>query len=148
MDVRELILLRIMAVGAFIHGSNGIFRNLTDVAEARRPCVILLDGDEEALPDPNRSGNSPRRIRMEPQLVLLLGSSAAEIGTDLNAMRIAAIYAITHDAELLGLSLNGRECVYEGAQSIIEDGRKVEGAIVLRFAITYLLRPGDLASSG
>ncbi len=148
-DRREMILERLLAILDAIPGSNAAFRNKTDIAEGTRPCIVLIDGDEDAEGrDSNRAGRAPRRVHMHPQIYILAGGQAEDIGTTLNEMRAAAIYELTHDVTLQALTVNADDVVYEGAQSLIEDGRRVEGVIVLSFSITYLLRPGDLAVSG
>jgi hypothetical protein len=48
------------------------------------------------------------------------------------------------DTTLLGYSVNQLEVTYEGAEQIIENGLRVEGAMALTFAITYTLRMTDL----
>ncbi len=63
-------------------------------------------------------------------------------------MRAEAIYQLTHDATLQALTVNDDDVVYQGAQALFEDGRRVEGVLILTFVITYLLRPSDLAASG
>lgn len=148
MDIREAILSRMLTI---LDGTGGVraYRNLAEIQESIRPCIVLIDGDEDAEQrDNNRGGRSPRRVTMLPEIYILLGSQSETVGSELNAIRAGIIHDLTHDSTLNDLTINSDGIAYEGAQSIIESGRRVEGAMVLRFAISYLLRPSELATSG
>jgi hypothetical protein len=81
---------------------------------------------------------------MQPQVIALAEASAANIGSAINELRAVVVHAVLTDATLLGLSINGVEVTYEGAEQIVEDGRRVDGAMALTFGITYMLRTVDL----
>jgi hypothetical protein len=151
-DKREAILARMLDVLEGVQSGMVVLRNAPLSFPDSRPAIILYDGDEQAEPrDPNRGGPpSIRRVRMVPGVVILVSSSAASVGSDMNELRAAVIHAVLTDATLLGYTINGVEVTYEGAEQVLEDGNKVEGAMNLTFAITYTLRMTDLApgSSG
>ncbi len=148
-DRREEILVRMLGILSAVEGSSNAFRNRSDVHESLRPCIVLVDGDEEAeQQDSNRAGRTPRRVRMTPHVLLMAGGPAETIGTQLNDLRKQAIYELCSDAQLKALSLQDNDVVYEGAQMIMDEGRRIEGVMVLVFTVTYLLRPIDLAASG
>lgn len=149
-DRREEILARMLVVlDALETATGGAFRNRTEIADGMRPCVVLVDGDEEAEDrDSNRGGIAPRRVHMTPEVILLAGANADEIGTTLNAIRAEAIYALANDTELTAWTLDDNAVVYEGASTMVDNGRRVEGVLVLRFSLTYVLRPNELAVSG
>lgn len=146
-DKRELILARLLDVLEGVQSGIVALRNEPNIDPDSRPALFLYDGDEQAEPrDPNRGGPpSIRRVRMTPQVVALASASAANIGAAINELRATIVHDVLTDTTLLGYSLNGVEVTYEGAEQIVEDGRRVEGAMALTFAITYTLRTTDLA---
>ncbi|MEE9589900.1 MAG: hypothetical protein V3V97_17980 [Hyphomicrobiaceae bacterium] len=148
-DTREAILVRLQAICAAVPGVNAAYRNRTQFAEDSRPCIVIMDGDEIADErDNNLSGLSPRRMEMSPEVYLLIGSQPEDVGTDLNGLRSTVVYDVLTDTTLQQLSLNNCAISYEGCRTIIEDGRRIEGALSLNFSILYLLRPADLAPGG
>lgn len=150
LDVRETILLRLKALLDLEADGTGLlaraYRNTNELPEQSRPCGVLFDGAEEAADqDHKRHGNSPRRITMRPQILLLVSEQPENVGAALSAVRAALMYRLLDDTELNGLSLNGEGIVYEGCTPFIQSGRVIEGTMLLSFSILYLLKPADLA---
>lgn len=142
MDLRETILSRLALVCGGISSGVTVFRNRTQVSEDQRPCISVLDGDEECdTSDANRHALSPRRVLMRPEIYILVGEDTDTIGTTLNGLRAAVIRAILEDATLENSSLNDTGIQYEGSSLIVEEGRTTEGAMQLEFSLRYLLRP-------
>jgi hypothetical protein len=81
---------------------------------------------------------------MTPSIIALASAAAENIGTAINELRALVVHAVLTDATLLGYSVNGLEVTYEGAEQIVENGLRVEGAMALTFAVTYTLRMTDL----
>jgi len=148
-DTREAILVRLQEICAAVPGVNAAYRNRTQFAEDQRPCIAIMDGDEIAdEADNNVGGLSPRRMEMSPEVYLLIGSPPEDVGTDLNSLRAAVLYDVLTDTTLRQLSLNACAISYEGCRTIVEDGRRVEGALSPNFSLRYILRPTDLAPGG
>jgi len=143
-DKREQILARILVTLGTVQVGVKAHRNRTDVPESQRPCFLLFDGDEEASPqDATRHAQFFRRVTLGPEIWILLGATEG-VGSQLNALRVKILNALLFDTTLKDLLLDD-EIVYEGCHSALEEGRRIEGSMVVRIAFTYLLRPSDLA---
>lgn len=144
-DIREGILARLHTILDGVQTGVPAFRNRTQFSEDMRPCVVIMDGDEIADEnDNNKHALSPRRMEMSPEVYILVGDQAATVGTALNALRAVVIDAVLNDNTLHLFSLNDSAVSYEGCRFIVEDGRKMEGAMGLTFSFKYILRPDDL----
>lgn len=144
-DTRELIIQRIMAICEVTSGFV-VLRNRTMIPEDQRPCVVVLDGDEETEEQFGKSGMTPARVTMRPAVYAMIEDDSEDIGTAMNALRSQIIYAVLSDPTLTGYTLNGNGARYLGMQMAVENGRKVSGAGEIQFGLTYLLNPSDLAS--
>lgn len=144
-DTREDILSRLVTVcGSAVSGVT-CYRNRTQFSEDMRPCLAVIDGDEECdASDPNRHAFSPRRITMHPEIYILATGQSENVGATVNALRASVIAAILGDATLEGSSLNDRGISYDGCTLIIEEGRATEVALNLSFSLSYVLRPDQL----
>lgn len=157
-DVREQILARMLEIftglEAVVDGSSASFatiaRNRSELMEAARPALILLDGDER-VPDemtPRGKGfNAPRPVIMVPEVSIILGGREPQninLGEDLNAMRVSVIKALVNDATLLDLVGTNGDLQYGGAVTDLGWNRSLEGVMVLSFTIAYWLKPGYL----
>jgi hypothetical protein len=108
----------------------------------------VLDGDEASEDNPSqRYGRHPVRVTMTPSLYLLASDDAEDVGTVINGLRAQIVWAITSDPVLRDYSLNNSGVHYLGMTTVVEAGRKVSGAAELRFGVTYLMRPDDLAQA-
>lgn len=148
-DVREEIIVRCLEIAASIEQVNYVDRNVATVDEedGQLPAIILLDGDEVAIEDEpqRRSVMAPRRFEMAPLFHISVSATRLEVGTDLNTLRRRLIRAVLSDSALAALyDRNGIR--YDGLESPrTESGRMVLSQRVLRFTITYILDPADLA---
>jgi len=145
-DPREQIMARLAALAGALAGIANLFRNEIVTDETMLPAICLMEGDEEADDaDPaGRPQTAPRRVTMQPQLVIAAGGEAAALGPALNAWRAALIKAVLTDATLAALSHQGRGVRYDGMATDLGLGRTQEGQMALMFSITYMLRPLDL----
>lgn len=146
-DRREEILLRLMAILGGIAGIRKVARNSDEINERLRPAVSLFDGSEEAASETRpkqRSIAPPVPMVMTPDIVLLMGDSAADIGSAVNAMRAKIVKAVQTDTELAQLTTNGDGVAYLGCETNLERGRESEAEIALFFAVPYMLFPENL----
>lgn len=146
-DKRQEILdrlssLAIAALGVPVYEN---VRRLSDLQS--RPCAVLIDGDETANEnDKETSGISPRLVTMTPEFYLITSKENSTIIRDsLNAMRVSILYAVLGDATLQALSYNRMGIEYLGCSQLLQDGRRIEAGLALRFAFTYILRYSDLS---
>ncbi len=81
---------------------------------------------------------------MTPELFVLAGKPAAEIGAELNAFRRRIVRRVLTDAPLLALAGPNGLIRYAGCATALAAGRSLEGEMSLAFAIRYVLRPTDM----
>lgn len=145
-DRREEIMQALLAACQSLDGVTA-YRNRNMLAEEQRPAIVVMDGDEtsEEL-SASRQGLAPRHVRMQPLVQLLVSDQAADIGSTLNALRARVIAAVLEDQPLASLTHNERGAAYLGLQMMIDNGRRIEGVLVLAFEVTYILRAADLAA--
>jgi hypothetical protein len=143
-DKRELILDRLRDV-VKVKGVSSSARNSVDISDQNAlPSVIVYDGTEEALDSPpGRAGRTIQIIRMEPIIQVTLQGDEEKVGTDLNGFRLRLLDAVTGDAELKALALNGESPRYLGCLTKWTKARGVQGDMVIRFSILYALSPND-----
>jgi hypothetical protein len=147
MDKRELILTRLGEIYSGIDGFN-FFRNKQNISDARRPAILLYDGDEKVEEDDfnrKRPSQAPLRVHMKPETYILLAASAETVGQELNAARALVINAVLTDAELKTLVHDG-DIRYDGCLTMLANGRSVTGEAGLSFTLPYILKPVDLVS--
>ncbi|MGW8177702.1 MAG: hypothetical protein ACWGQW_02740 [bacterium] len=144
-DVREQIMLRLVAICDGISSGMVVYRNRMMIAEDVRPCIVILDGEETTSElDNNKTGISPRRVTMTPEVYLLVDDDAEDVGSVINALRAQVVHAILTDATLTSYTLNSQGASYTGGTFVSENGRRVNGVMELAFALTYLLRVSEL----
>jgi len=146
MDHRELILSRLVAVLAAVPGVVLAARNRDGLSDRQRPAIVLLDADETARDgEPRgRSGPSPQIVDMTPELYILLGSTPAAVGSELNALRALVIEAVTTDATLLSLTGRNGRIRYDGCATGLARGRTMEGEMGVSFTFSYPFDPNKL----
>lgn len=146
-DRREQILDRLVDVLA--SGTTAAaYRNQFTLAESKRPCFVVLDADETAEAHSNSrgagsAGDVPYLVTMEPEIWLLTAGDPDTIGTAVNALRLAAIAAVTQDADLQGLCAGGG-IRYTGISTGLQAGRSAEVEAQIRFQFEYIIHPNAL----
>lgn len=140
-DRREQICARLLAIAGTIAGVAKTARNQTDVSARLGPWIVLWDGDEDNADD-SRFG--PPIVDMTPAIRILVEAGAETVGTTLNTIRLAAIKAITTDAQLASIVTSNGSIYYAGCSTGVEKGAKVEGELWLNFAIRYPLLSDEL----
>lgn len=145
-DRREDILARLVAIAAAVPGVVTAGRNRVALSETARPAIVVLDADEAAEEDEprGRPGHAPQLVTMTPELFVLAGAPAAEIGPELNAFRRRIVRRVLTDPALLALAGPNGSVRYAGCATALAAGRSLEGEMSLAFAIRYVLRPTDL----
>lgn len=149
-DKRELILQRLLEIGASIPGIVYACRNELLNDEDNRPAFQVIDADESADDrDPPQSarafsGNAPVRVGMTPELYITLAGYPENVGTALNVLRAAAVKAILSDTTLRALvGVNGG-IKYEGCATGLSRGREMTAEAGISFTFTYVLKVSDL----
>lgn len=147
MDTREDILQRLVAIAETIPGLN-VYRNVLKIPDARLPALSILDGDEVSNPNDIPTAGQPNtrfaRMTMMPEIVIKVSDSSADVGSALNALRIALIKAVLSDADLAALhGVSGRVWP-TGLSTQLAYGRAMTGEMAVAFGITYRLLPDQL----
>ena len=144
-DVREAILARLLVVCSEVEGILNAFRNKASISENMQPALAIYDADEEGYDDPKgRPTIAHRRVLMTPQIVVLHGAAASEVGTDVNVLRARVIKAIMTDAALAALTLDREGVRYEGCTTELAMGRQMNASFGISISFTYMLKPADL----
>ena len=147
-DRRETILVQLLDIARTIPGIVAAFRNMDEISDSQRPCILILDADEAADDgDPSglsRRPHAPRRVGMTPELYIMLGAKPEHIGTQLNVFRAEILKAVLTDAALVSLVGSNGDIRYEGCATALARGRMMEGEMGLSFTFKYVLRPDEL----
>jgi hypothetical protein len=157
-DRREAILAQLEVIlgslPADVAPFAAIYRNRGELKETMRPAVVLLDGTETTVRNypSNRGGRmAPHLIELRPQIFAVMKKReldlASEYGPELSAYRMAILRALFGDDTLNGLIGTNGKIEYRGALTDMQTGSTLQGELQINLAITYLLQPGDLASS-
>lgn len=148
-DKRELILERLKVLFAAVEGIKKVVRNSLDVPEKDRPAVVILDADE-ASEDEVADGRGrpagavlPVIVSMTPEIFIVTGHRAANIGTELNALRFKLLKAVLRDETLLSLVKDG-DIKFLGFATGLAAGRSMEGEAGISFSFRYLIQPSKL----
>lgn len=147
-DKRELILDRIFTVLKTVSGITTFARNEGQQDNDARPAIVLCDGDENArlTPPPRGRGGlmAPTTNTMRPEIYILLKEGRVknvDVGSNLNAFRLAVSQAIAQDAELAALIGPNGSIVYNGCVTDLKSGSALSGQMRLDFAFTYVFDP-------
>ena len=146
-DPREAILERLRVIGSTLNGVTTSLRNVMALSEDRRPAIIVLDADEaadEVSYGGSRPFDAPSVVVMTPEVFVLVSSSAATVGSDLNLIRGRLIKAVLQDATLKGLLGSNGDVRYAGCGTALATGRSMEGEMAVSFAFRYVMKPADL----
>jgi hypothetical protein len=149
-DVREDILVRLLAVVASIPNIRSAQRNNVDIPEDQLPAALVFDGDEEtddASDLSMRPSSRPTVVRMQPEIVI--AEQADAVGSDLTTLRRELIRRVLTDTELneqivkTGRFGNGA-IRYLGCQTDLGWGRSLQGALRAQFMFKYSLKIEEL----
>ena len=146
-DIREKILVRLLAVVGSIEGVRTALRNSIGISDTARPAIIILDADEIANSDDpkSRPANAPRIITMTPEIYIMFGAAAENVGTEINLLRARLISAILTDEELINLTAEDKGIRYVGSLNALSLGRSMEGQMAVSFDFEYYLKIADLS---
>jgi hypothetical protein len=149
LDRREGILARLGDLAAEILGGEvHVYRNRLDIAETRRPAVVINDGDEAWEEPPNRTRPPDQTyfVEMVPQTVFAVdGASTADNGGSLlNTMRREFIRGVLTDQAMRDLVSTNGQIRVESVETDLARGRKMEGEMLVSFVFRYPLMTNEL----
>src|SRR4029077_13936328 len=145
-DTRETILAACLRVAQAVEGMNVAARNVQDVG-LKRPAMLIHDGGETLLDRPRAERLSAiQRIDLAPSIVILVGSTADDLGSLLNRFRGRFLADLLADPDLMALlepngAINYEVCTFEPITAESKEGR-----MELNIVFTYTFRISDLSS--
>lgn len=146
-DRREAIMVRLTELAATVAGVVKVTRNKLHISEEQRPAVALFDADEEADEGDmgrGRPPHAPNLVTMTPEITLLLGAAPENVGSDLNAFRVAFLKTVLLDATLITICGDNGEIRYRGCATGLSQGRNMEAEMGLDISFRYPLFPTKL----
>lgn len=157
-DKGELILERILAILTAIPQQLGYsvhttWRNRGELAEDKRPAMVLMDGTEENIKLLQTQGSgrvfmSPTVMRLFPQIFVLLKPRDTilneGVGLELRTFRNAIIKAIAQDKILPQLCGSNGSVSLLRVETDMQTGSTAQGELRIDFAFDYTMNPNDL----
>lgn len=155
-DKGELILERVLAILAAIpqqlgYSTHTTWRNRGELAEDKRPAMVLMDGTEENVKLAQGAGRvfmSPTVMRLFPQIFVLLKPrdlvTNEGVGLELRTFRNAIIKAIAQDKILPQLCGSNGGVSLLRMETDMQTGSTAQGELRLDFAFDYTLNPNEL----
>jgi hypothetical protein len=143
-DRREDILDRIYAVLLGVRGINDWARNIDEMQELQRPCLILIDGDEVISPTSTGRNGQPMVMEMTPIIAIGVSDKPETLGAQANGFRAAILAGLLADAQLQGLATTNGRIQYTGANGKLSHGSLMASDLQLNFTISYKLDPSEL----
>ncbi len=145
-DIREAILVRLLAIADGISGINTALRNTDSISDSKYPAILILDGDEtvDEGNKPGRPSTVSVRVNMTPEIYILTTGASGAVGTTANAFRALVVKAILSDATLAGILSTNGSARYEGCATDLAMGRQMQGHCGLSFVFSYILDPTAL----
>jgi hypothetical protein len=151
MDKRELILLRLLAIGKAIAGIKSGWRNRGELKEDNRPAFVLLDGDETNPLLGSSRGHaafSTTIMELRPQLFILLVPRDTPknegVGEELSSWRAKLLSGLASDQQLVDLIGPNGQIIFRGMQTDMSTGSPLFGELQFDFGIRYVLNPLEL----
>lgn len=145
-DKREEILSRIYTLLKTIQNVT-VARDLDEMPEESRPCIVLLSGNETRSDSSEGRGLQVLMMAMAPMIAIGVSSTPDGVGPAANAIRAKILPAILGDAQLV--TLMGKEAkgriFYNGCGDKLSHGNLMASDLQLNFEIYYTLNPADLA---
>jgi hypothetical protein len=129
-------------------------RNRNELTTAKRPGILLLDGDEVADPRvPQMQGGRdtavpPRIMKMTPEIYVVLEDRKPNnkgVGTDVSIARAAVVKAILLDKTLRDITGSNGGIVYDGCVTDLARNRVMEGQVGISFTFIYPFIPSEIA---
>jgi len=145
-DKRETILSRLAAVCVSVSGISAVVRNALDVPGNARPAVIIQDGIEAMIDQPENVRHSElQRMELSPGItVYVRAGGAADAGVLLSRYRTAIVSAALNDGTLRDVTGTNGRIRYEGCAVLPPDAEAKEHRLDITLVFTYAFRLDEL----
>jgi hypothetical protein len=153
MDLRQAIIDRLLEVlSDLVTEPDLVFHNRGDLPADKRPCIVLLDGDESVRPGTSRmrAVMPPTTVTLRPQVFYLVETRPPKnegVGEEISGVRVSIIRAICNDETLINMVGGPRgngKVAYLGCETDMKTGSSMRGELQLHFEIDYDLHPATL----
>src|SRR5512143_4294324 len=138
-DKREDILARLFTIISTIRNITTVARNLDEMPEGSRPCIVLIDGNEVRADDSRGKGRQTVIMVMTPTIAVGVSSTVADLGADANAIRAKLLPAILTDTTLATILGTNGKITYDGLAGKLSQGSLMASDMELNFTIEYPL---------
>jgi hypothetical protein len=147
-DQREVILSRLAALCASVSGIAAVVRNALDVPSNARPAVIIQDGIETMLNQPETVRHSEiQRMELSPGIsVYIRAGGTADPGVLLSRYRSAIVAAVLADGQLRDAVGTTGRITYHGCVVLPPDAEAKEHRLDITLEFVYAFRLDDLAA--
>lgn len=144
MSKREDILVALEAALATVPGIKTVVRNHSVIDDTMMPCLLLIDGDEDASePQDLRSRKpiAPRHVAMTPQIYLYADGESEDVGPLVNEFLFQVQKRVFQDATLADLVGTSGYIQYNGMLNELAFGRAMTGMMNIKFTFGYIIEP-------
>ncbi|HET7376496.1 MAG TPA: hypothetical protein VFK30_07300 [Anaerolineae bacterium] len=138
-DKREDILARLFTVLSGIRNITTVARNIDEMPEGSRPCIVLIDGDEIRSDTSRGKALQTVVMVMTPRIAIGISSSPDNLGPDINAIRAKVLPAVLGDATLTTILGTNGKITYDGLAGKLSQGSLMASDMELNFSIEYPL---------
>lgn len=145
-DVREEIIVQLLAVCTTVEGIAAVERNKPDVTGLRRPAILLHDGSEDLLSvPPKERGTRLAKMALTPGLTLMVRTDGATpAGPLMSLYRTRLVKAVLSDPTLAQLTGTNGSVDYHGCTVNPPSPEAKEPRMDVLFTFNYVLRLTDL----
>lgn len=143
-----MILSRLAALCGAVAGIAGVGRNRLDLPGNPRPAVIIQDGMETLLSQPQTVRHSELQLmELAPGLtVFVRAGGSADAGVLMSRYRSAIVAAVLSDAELIAATTPNGRIRYDGCVVLPPDAEAKEYRVELSLVFQYPFKLDDLAA--
>lgn len=145
-DRREAILVELLAVCNSIQGVLAAERNVTDVSNLARPSIVILDGHEEIVSQPDSASETLIAcMEMTPGVEIRVGGAPNRIGSTANLFLARLRYRVVTSTIIRAIIGSNGKIFIQGAGLVGPTPESKEVRLDSGFAFRYYLRAEDLA---
>ncbi len=145
-DRREAVLAELLAICISVPGVAAAERNVTDVSNLARPSIVINDGAEEVVSQPDSSSATLIAcMEMTPGVEIRVGGAPNRIGSIANLVLARLRYRVLTSSVIKGIIGSNGKIFIQGASLVGPTPESKETRMDCSFAIRYYFRADDLA---
>jgi hypothetical protein len=145
-DIREGILVELLNISNSLPGVLAAARNVTDVSGLARPSIVINDGAEEVVSQPDSASETLVAIvEMTPAVEIRIGGAPNQIGSIANLILARLRYRVVTSSAIKQLISKNGKILIQGASLVGPTPESKETRMDCGFAFRYYFRAEDLA---